>query len=64
VLLTPVAIAVGVSAARWPAALVVVAPSCALYGYALWRRGVAMAVRWAWWRQPELLLAVDPRRGA
>ena len=64
VLLTPVAIAVGVSAARWPAALVGVAPACALYGYALWRRGVAMAVRWAWWRQPELLLAVDPRRGA
>jgi ABC-2 type transport system permease protein len=64
VLLIPVAIAVGAAAALWPVGLVVVAPACALYGYALWRGGIAMAERWAWWRQPELLAAVDPRRGA
>ncbi len=62
-LLVPVGVAAGVTAAEAPAALVVVAPACALYGYMLWRTGVNRAVRWAWWRQPELLLAVDARRG-
>lgn len=64
VLLTPVVVATSVCVAEAPAALVVVAPACAVYGYVLWRAGIAMAERWAWWRQPELLLAVDPRRGA
>jgi hypothetical protein len=63
-LLVPVVVAAGITAAQAPAALVVVAPACALYGYVLWRTGVNRAVRWAWWRQPELLLAVDARRGA
>ena len=62
-LLAPVAIATAVSAAVAPIALVVVAPLCAAYGYALWRAGVAIAERSAWWRQPEMLLAIDPRRG-
>lgn len=64
VLLSPVAIAAAVCVAVSPVWLVVVAPACAAYGYGLWRAGVAIAERWAWWRQPELLLAVDPRRGA
>jgi hypothetical protein len=40
----------------------VLSPFIALYGYVLWRIGVGMAVRWGFWRQPELLTAVDPRR--
>jgi ABC-2 type transport system permease protein len=62
-LLSPVAIASALCVALWPTGLVIVAPACAVYGYVLWRQGTAMAERWAWWRQPELLLAVDPRRG-
>ena len=61
-LLAPIAIAASVAAAVAPAALVPVAAGAALYGFGLWRAGVAMAERWAWWRQPELLLAVHPRR--
>jgi ABC-2 type transport system permease protein len=64
VLLSPVAIASALCVLFWPVGLVVVAPACAVYGYVLWRLGTTMAERWAWWRQPELLLAVDPRRGA
>ena len=64
VLLAPVAVATAVTAAIAPVALIVVAPACAVYGYALWRMGVSVAERWAWWRQPELLTAIDPRRGA
>jgi hypothetical protein len=64
VLLSPVAIASALCVAFWPTGLIIVAPACALYGYLLWRQGTAMAERWAWWRQPELLLAVDPRRGS
>jgi ABC-2 type transport system permease protein len=63
VLLSPVALASALCVAFWPTGLVIVAPACAAYGYVLWRQGTAMAERWAWWRQPELLLAVDPRRG-
>ena len=62
-LLAPVAIATGVCIAVWPVGLVIVVPACAAYGYGLWRQGISIAERWAWWRQPELLLAVDPRRG-
>jgi hypothetical protein len=62
-LLAPVAIATGVCIALWPVGLVIVVPACAGYGYLLWRQGIAIAEGWAWWRQPELLLAVDPRRG-
>ncbi len=62
-LLAPVAIATAVCAAVAPVALIVVAPLCAAYGYALWRAGVGIAERSAWWRQPEMLLAIDPRRG-
>ena len=63
VLLGPVVIAAGVCVAVAPGLLVVVAPVCAAYGYALWRLGISTAERSAYWRQPELLLAVDPRRG-
>jgi ABC-2 type transport system permease protein len=62
VILAPVAIAATVCVAVAPVALLIVAPVSALYGYGLWRAGVGMAERWAWWRQPELLLAVDARR--
>jgi ABC-2 type transport system permease protein len=62
VILAPVAIAAGLCVSLAPAALVVVAPLCAVYGFGLWRAGVAMSERWAAWRQPELLLAVDARR--
>jgi ABC-2 type transport system permease protein len=63
VLLAPVAVAAALCATFAPLALVVVAPACAVYGYGLWHAGVGIAERWAWWRQPELLLAVDARRG-
>jgi ABC-2 type transport system permease protein len=63
VILAPVAIAAGLCVAFAPLALVIVAPACAVYGYGLWQAGTKMAERWAWWRQPELLLAVDARRG-
>ncbi|MGH9188091.1 MAG: hypothetical protein ACRD0U_20155, partial [Acidimicrobiales bacterium] len=62
VLLAPVAIAATLAALFAPAALIVIAPAGAVYGWVLWRTGLTMAERWAWWRQPELLLAVDPRR--
>ena len=63
VLLAPVGIATGICLAVAPVGLLVVAPASAAYGFALWRAGTSMAERWAWWRQPELLLAVDQRRG-
>jgi len=64
VILLPVALAGAVCVAVAPLALLVVAPLCTAYGYGLWRAGVTMAERWAFWRQPELLLAVDASRGA
>jgi ABC-2 type transport system permease protein len=59
-LLAPVGIAAGLCAAFAPAALVVVAPACAVYGGALWWAGVVVALRWAWWRQAEILAAITP----
>jgi ABC-2 type transport system permease protein len=61
-LLAPIAVAAAVAAATAPIALGPVAVGAALYGWLLWRAGVGMAERWVWWRQPELLLAVHPRR--
>ena len=42
-------------------AVVVLGP---LYGYLVWRRGIAVAARWVQPRQAELLDAVSPRRKA
>jgi len=60
VLLAPVAIAAGLCASFAPAALLVVAPACAVYGGLLWWAGLGVAVRWAWWRQAEILEAITP----
>lgn len=59
-LMAPVAIATG--AAVWfdPAWLVVVTPLALAYGYGVWRVALRMAVERGWWREPELLAAVDP----
>jgi hypothetical protein len=62
VLLSPVAIATAIAIALYPPLLAVVALAAAGYALLLWRAGLSMAESWAWWRQPELLLAVDPRR--
>jgi ABC-2 type transport system permease protein len=61
-LLTPVVIAATIAVLAFPPALIVVAPMAVGYGFVLWRVGLGMADRWAWWRQPELLKAVDPAR--
>jgi len=61
--LTPVGIEGAVIAFGGVAFSIVLAPAVAVYGYVVWRTGLGMATRWAFWRQPELLLAVDPRRG-
>ena len=45
-----------------PLALVVVAPAGVAYAFVLWRVGLRIAADWAQWRQPELLIAVDPTR--
>jgi ABC-2 type transport system permease protein len=58
----PVAIAAIAIALTGPGVGLVLSPFIALYGYVLWRIGVGMAFRWGFWRQPELLTAVDPRR--
>ncbi|QXC61542.1 hypothetical protein KSP35_01445 [Aquihabitans sp. G128] len=60
--LAPIAVASGLAVAFAPAALLVVAPVGAAYGYGIWRAGLGMAVRQGWWREPELLAAVDPAR--
>ena len=39
-----------------------IAPLAVGYAFVLWRMGLRMADQWAWWRQPELLRAVDPAR--
>jgi ABC-2 type transport system permease protein len=61
-LLSPVVIAAAIAVVVNPWLLAVVAPAAAGYGFLLWRAGLRVAGEWAWWRQPELLLAVDPRR--
>jgi ABC-2 type transport system permease protein len=61
--LVPVGIAGLIIAVGGAAFTIPLAPAIALYGFVVWRAGLGMATRWAFWRQPELLLAVDPRRG-
>jgi ABC-2 type transport system permease protein len=63
IVLTPVAIAGVIIALGGAAYTLALAPAVAVYGFMLWKVGLGMASRWAFWRQPELLLAVDPRRG-
>jgi hypothetical protein len=62
VALIPVGIAAAIIVLQGPAWTLIVGPTVVLYGYGLWAAGVGYASRWAFWRQPELLLAVDPRR--
>jgi ABC-2 type transport system permease protein len=60
----PIAL-LAVAGLRWSgpllAAVVLVGP---LYGYLVWRAGIARAARFVQPRQPELLDAVSPRRKA
>jgi ABC-2 type transport system permease protein len=62
VAVVPLVIVGVVIAVAGPVVGLVLSPVVVLYGYLLWRTGVGMAVRWGFWRQPELLTAVDPRR--
>ncbi len=62
VVAAPPAVAVLIAAANSTAAALVVAPFAAAYGYGAWRLGVKVAVDWAWWREPEILAAIDPTR--
>ena len=48
----------------WHGVLIVGAPLAVLYGYGLWRVGLARAERRVWWRLPELLEAVSPKAAA
>lgn len=61
-ILVPVGIVGLVIAFAGPGVSIVLAPVVAIYGYVVWRAGVSSAARWLFWRQPELLNAVDPRR--
>jgi hypothetical protein len=61
--MVPVAIAGLIIALGGAAYTIPLAPAMAVYGFVVWRIGLGMATRWAFWRQPELLLAVDQRRG-
>jgi hypothetical protein len=62
VILIPVGIIGAVLVLVGPGLSIVLAPAAALYGCVVWRAGVNSAARWLFWRQPELLNAVDPRR--
>jgi hypothetical protein len=61
--LFPVAIASVMIALGGAVFTIVLGPAIAVYGFVVWRIGLGVATRWAFWRQPELLVAVDPRRG-
>jgi ABC-2 type transport system permease protein len=61
VLVVPIAIAVGVALSRTATALIVVVPASIAYGGVVWWLGRRSAVRWVWWRQPELLDAISVR---
>jgi ABC-2 type transport system permease protein len=62
VVAAPPAVAVLIAATHSSIAALVVAPFAAAYGYGAWRVGVKVAVDWSWWREPEILAAVDPTR--
>ncbi|HEY4378220.1 MAG TPA: hypothetical protein VGM93_13725, partial [Acidimicrobiales bacterium] len=61
-LVAPAAVAIALAATRAPIALVIVVPVVAAYAALVWRAGLTMAIDWGWWREPELLTAVDPGR--
>lgn len=61
-LMAPVAIGAVVALLLGPVWLFGVAPLAVAYGYAVWRMALRMAVAHAWWREPELIAAVDPAR--
>ncbi|HEU5002383.1 MAG TPA: hypothetical protein VFW71_06350 [Actinomycetota bacterium] len=63
-LLTPVAVAVGVSLALWPHALVLAALAAAAYGAAIWRLGLAIATRRLRLQELPILEIVSGRAGA
>ncbi|MBV8960665.1 MAG: hypothetical protein JO087_18040, partial [Actinobacteria bacterium] len=48
----------------WTPLLAVVTVVGPIYGWFIWRTGIARAARWAQPRQPELLSAVSPQRKA
>ena len=62
ILIAPVGAAAAVAAYVQPALLLAVIPAAAGYAYLLWRGGLRSAERFAWWRQPELIAAVHPKR--
>lgn len=62
VLLVPVAIALAVGLGTSSVVLVLALSGALAYGGGLWWFGRRSAVRWLWWRQPELLEVISPRR--
>ena len=63
-LLLPVFVLVGVGALLWRPALLIACPAAVLYGLVLWRVGLGIGARWLRDHQPELLVALTPRRAA
>lgn len=62
VLLLPVLVLVAVGLGSWPPALAVAAVVAPVYGAFIWRVGLGIAARDVYWRQPELLAALSPKR--
>src|SRR5205814_1080518 len=58
-LLAPLGIAGLLLVTIGPAASIVVVPLALGYGALMWRVGLDVAERWAFWRQAELLAAID-----
>jgi ABC-2 type transport system permease protein len=64
VLLLPVAVLVAVGVAAWPPALAVACLVAVVAGLLVWRVGLGISARWLRDHQPELLVALSPRRAA
>jgi ABC-2 type transport system permease protein len=64
VLLLPVAVLVAVGVAAWPPALAIACLVAVVAGLVVWRAGLGISARWLRDHQPELLVALSPRRAA
>jgi len=58
----PPALAMAIAGAHSAPAAALVGPFAVVYGYGIWRLGMRLTVAWAWWREPEILAAVDATR--
>jgi hypothetical protein len=64
VLLLPLLVLVAVGVLAWRPALAIACPVAVLAGLAVWRVGLGIGARWLRDHQPELLVALSPRRAA